>query len=126
MHKVHLPILASSTPLAVAVAALKESDRGAVISKDGEKYQLFSAAKIVIGLASGAGSIGDLNTGMDIPVELSSPSTARIFVHANMALKYNSGPKTCYCTGPAEHEFPPPQVTVGGQCPYCGSQIMCI
>jgi hypothetical protein len=45
--------------------------------------------------------------------------------HETLAAKVSVGPKDCYCSGPNEHEFPPPPARAGDLCPLCSYPVYC-
>jgi len=45
--------------------------------------------------------------------------------HEGQAGALSAGPKDCYCSGPDQHEFPPPSVSSNDRCDRCGYPVHC-
>jgi hypothetical protein len=138
MSKLRLPVLSISTSLEKAIEVMKQSDRGAVIVEEGDRYRMFSAANVAKGRGTGKELLSDIKKN-STPLEgvtLSPDSKGEedserdsyvdVDLDSSLANKLMSGPKLYYCTGNSAHEFPPPEVVAGERCPYDGSRIVSI
>jgi hypothetical protein len=60
----------------------------------------------------------------------STRNIARIITRSEeYAYQLGLGPKDCYCTNEEydpPHEFPPPSISSGSKCPYCGWPVVCM
>jgi hypothetical protein len=45
--------------------------------------------------------------------------------HEDLKREIGSGPQDCYCLGPRQHGYPPPNVSTGDYCKLCGAQVTC-
>lgn len=48
-----------------------------------------------------------------------------VTLHEGQTQKIKTRPNDCYCRGPKEHSFPPPQISSGGSCTACGFPVHC-
>jgi hypothetical protein len=54
------------------------------------------------------------------------PEFAHVLIRdSQVVTNYVSGPKDCYCDGPGMHDFPPPNVLPGAECPFRDGRIVC-
>jgi hypothetical protein len=128
MKSIELPVMASSTDLVLAVDKLKRANRGALIAEENGRYHLYTAGSIVVGRAKGKNRLSDLlpehtlAVGDRLPqvvLERVTGSLAGLEIsHDDVAQRYVSSPRDYYCDGPRHHEFPPPSVSEGEDCPY--------
>jgi hypothetical protein len=56
--------------------------------------------------------------------KLVNAKTAMVKVRSNLAASFGAAPHDYYCVGPRHHSFPPPDVSVGDDCPRCGNKIV--
>jgi hypothetical protein len=148
-----LPVVSISEPPGSALAAMKSTQRCAVLAAGGGRIVLLTAAAVVVARKSGVSSLSDVNPtatfhpspdpkrlfhevfedSLGAPRRLGfrlqfSGNAARLITgNSILSLKYAGGLRDLYCDGPGQHDtFPPPLPSDGDPCPYGDGYIVSI
>jgi hypothetical protein len=146
-----LPVLSISEGPGSALAAMRSTQRCAVLATGGDRIVLLTAAAVAVARRSGVPSLGDINPTatfhpspdskmlfhevFEDPSETSTRMGFRLQFRGNAArlitgssilsLKYAGALRDLYCDGPAQHDtFPPPLPSEGDPCPYGDGYIV--
>ena len=144
MNQVDLPIVELATDLDTALRTLHTIGRSAILCASAGSFLLFTARNIAVSRSRGAALLSDMTSGTTIsapktlPADtsvtlpnfgkathvLTSPVLRTAFVAVKNSKSYVVGPPDYYCDRNSRHEFPPPYVTEGQDCPYGDGKIV--